>query len=71
MLATAWRDEVFKGVNLRNVNRVLVERGILMPSKNGKAPQSIAFPGVPKCRAYVMDAIKLFADDPQLENLVA
>lgn len=64
-LPTAWRDEVFKGMNLRNVNRVLVEREILQPCKDGKAAQSIAMPGMSKGRAYVVDATKLFTDDPE------
>nr|WP_294973712.1 DUF927 domain-containing protein [uncultured Pseudomonas sp.] len=65
LLPTAWRDEVFKGMNLRNVNRVLVEREILRPGNDGKAAQAIALPGIPKARAYVVDAIKLFADETE------
>lgn len=65
LLPTAWRDEVFKGMNLRNVNRVLVEREILQPGKDGKAAQSIALPGMPKGRAYVVDGAKLFADEDE------
>lgn len=63
LLPTAWRDEVFKGMNLRNVNRVLVELGILQPSNDGKASQALVLPGIPKARAYVVDAAKLFADE--------
>lgn len=63
LLPTAWRDEVFKGMNLRNVNRVLVEREILQPDKAGKAAQSLALPGIPKGRAYVVDAGRLFAEE--------
>lgn len=65
LLPTAWRDEVFKGMNLRNVNRVLVERQILQPGKDGKAAQSIALPGMPKGRAYVVDGARLFADEDE------
>ena len=64
LLQKPWRDEVFKGMNLRNVNRVLVELGIVQPGNDGKASQSLALPGVPKGRAYVVDATKLFADEP-------
>ncbi len=71
LLPTAWRDEVFKGMNLRNVNRVLVEREILQPGNDGKASQALALPGVPKARAYVVDAAKLFADITELEGLAA
>jgi uncharacterized protein (DUF927 family) len=63
LMPTAWRDEVFKGMNLRNVNRVLVEREILQPGKDGKAAQALALPGIPKARAYVVDATKLFAEE--------
>lgn len=66
LLPTAWRDEIFKGMNLRNVNRVLVEREILQPGNDGKASQALALPGVPKARAYVVDAAKLFADTAEL-----
>ncbi|MBL4834094.1 MAG: DUF927 domain-containing protein [Pseudomonas sp.] len=62
VLPTAWRDEVFKGMNLRNVNRVLVDREIVEPGKDAKAAQALSLPGMPKTRAYVVDATKLFAD---------
>lgn len=60
-LSAAWAGEVFKGMNLRNVNSLLVEREILQPG-GSKASQSMALPGIPKARAYVVDATKLFAD---------
>lgn len=60
-LSAAWGSEVFKGMNLRNVNSLLVEREILQPG-GSKASQSMALPGIPKARAYVVDAAKLFAD---------
>ena len=50
-------------MNLRNVNRVLIEQGILQPGKDGKASQSLSVPGMPKGRAYVVDAARLFADE--------
>lgn len=61
-LPTAWKEEVFKGMNLQEVNRVLVERQILEPSKDGKAAQSIRLPGMPKARAYVINAAALMGD---------
>lgn len=61
-LAAAWRDEVFKSMNLRNVNRELVERGILEPGSDAKAAQSLTLPGMPKSRAYVVNATALFSD---------
>ncbi len=70
-LPTAWREEVFKGMNLRNVNRVLVEREILQASKDGKAAQSLTLPGMPKGRAYVVDAVRLFAAEPDALRLAA
>lgn len=63
-LATAWRDEVFKGMNLAAVNRELVARGVLEPSTAGKAAQSLRLPGMPKARAYVVCATALMNDDP-------
>lgn len=72
-LSTAWRDEVFKGMNLRNVNRELVERGILLPGSDGKTAQAVTLPGMPKGRAYVVSASALLADesDSQAEAIAA
>lgn len=64
-LPTAWRDEVFKGMNLRHVNRVLVELGIVVPGNDGKAAQALALPGMAKARAYVVDASRLSADEAE------
>lgn len=61
-LSTAWSDDVFKGINVRTVNRELIARGILEPSSDGKASQSITLPGMPKCRAYVVSARALFEE---------
>ncbi|AIR88128.1 DUF927 domain-containing protein [Pseudomonas cremoricolorata] len=60
-LGATWRDEVFKGMNLRNVNRELVARGILEPSGDGKAAQSVTLPGMPKGRVYVVNTNVLFS----------
>lgn len=61
-LPNAWRDEVFKGMNLRNVNRVLVSLGIVEPDPQGKSSQSLPLPGMPKGRAYVVNGGALFGD---------
>lgn len=60
-LPTAWKDDVFKGMNLRGVNRELVSRKILEPAPDGKASQSISLPGMPKTRAYTVNASVLLA----------
>jgi len=62
-LSTAWRDEVFKGMNLRHVNRELIARGILEPDAGGKAAQVVALPGMPRTRAYVVSAAALLSDE--------
>ncbi|MNF14827.1 hypothetical protein D3C80_2171830 [compost metagenome] len=49
-------------MNLRNVNRELIARGILEPGSDGKAAQSVTLPGMPKGRAYVVVADSLFRD---------
>lgn len=67
-LSTAWRDEVFKGMNLRNVNRELVERGILLPGSDGKTAQAVTLPGMPKGRAYVVSASALLADESDSQD---
>lgn len=64
-LPTAWRDEVFKGMSLRNVNRELIARGILAPGSDGKASQAVPLPGMPKSRAYVVAATALLSDEAE------
>lgn len=66
-LSTAWRDEVFKGMNLRNVNRELAARGIITQGKDGKAAQLVTLPGMGNARAYVVDSAALVADTPDTE----
>ncbi|MDP3845530.1 MAG: DUF927 domain-containing protein [Pseudomonas sp.] len=63
--ATAWSDDVFKGMNPRAVNRELIARGILIADSAGKASQSVTLPGMPKGRAYVINASALLADDDE------
>lgn len=36
-----------------------------MPTANGKAAQSLRLPGMPKARAYVVNATALVGDDPE------
>jgi uncharacterized protein (DUF927 family) len=64
-LSTAWRDEVFKGMNVAAANRELVARGILEPAGDGKAAQSLRLPGMPKGRAYVVNGSALLSDEPE------
>lgn len=64
---TAWRDDVFKGMNLRTVNRELIERGILQPDPKGKAAQVVTMPGMPSGRAYVVAASALFSSETEAE----
>lgn len=68
-LPTAWKDEVFKGMNLKEVNRALVEHSILEPGTDGKAAQSIRLPGMPKVRAYVVNAGVLMGGTQDLRGL--
>lgn len=67
VLTTGWRDEVFKGMNLVNVNRELIARGILQPDSKGKAAQVVALPGLGSTRAYVVNNAALFAEEPMAE----
>ncbi|KAB0526890.1 DUF927 domain-containing protein [Pseudomonas brassicacearum] len=64
-LPTAWRAEVFKGMSLTLVNRELIERGILEPSAEGRAAQSVRLPGLSKTRAYVVHASALLASEAE------
>ncbi|MNZ23756.1 hypothetical protein D3C78_408810 [compost metagenome] len=60
--STAWKDEVFKGMNLRNVNRVLQGRGILAQGNDGRAAQVATLPGTGSTRTYVVNNAALFAE---------
>lgn len=64
-LPTAWRAEVFKGMSLTLVNRELIERGILEPSAEGRAAQSVRLPGLSKTRAYVVHANALLSSETE------
>lgn len=66
-LSTAWRDDAFKGMNLRNVNRELIGRGILQPDTKGKAAQVVTMPGMASVRAYVVAAAALLSDETEAE----
>ncbi|WP_033998021.1 DUF927 domain-containing protein [Pseudomonas paraeruginosa] len=66
-LTTAWRDEVFKGMNLVGVNRELIARGILLPDPKGKAAQVAALPGMGSTRTYVVNNAALFSDEHAAE----
>lgn len=53
--APTWRNEVCKGLNVKTVNTLLVERGFLLPSSDGKAAaQLVNAPGMGKARFYVV-----------------
>ncbi|MGX5217496.1 DUF927 domain-containing protein [Pseudomonas segetis] len=67
-LSTAWRDDVFKGMNLRTVNRELIARGILQPDPKGKAAQVVTMPGMSSVRAYVVAAAELLSDKHEALN---
>ncbi|MFI8482899.1 DUF927 domain-containing protein [Pseudomonas sp. NPDC078700] len=67
-LSTAWRDDVFKGMNLRTVNRELIARGILQPDPKGKAAQVVTMPGMSSVRAYVVAAAALLSDKHEALN---
>lgn len=64
---TTWRDDVFKGMNLRTVNRELIARGILQPDTKGKAAQVVTMPGMPSARAYVVAVADLLSDETEAE----
>ena len=51
-----------KGYNMANVNKVLLARGILTPSSDGKAARSEQLPGMGKTRCYLVSATALNAD---------
>lgn len=65
--ATAWREDVFSGMNLRNVNRELIARGILQPDPKGKAAQVVTMPGMASTRAYVVAAAALLSEEAEAE----
>lgn len=70
-LATTWRDDVFKGMNVVSVNKELIKRGVLEPAGDGKASQSISLPGMPKTRAYIVNASALLDLDSARQSIAA
>jgi len=56
---------IYGGMNLCNINQVIVERKILQPDSDGKASKALALSGIPKARAYVVDAANLFLDEQE------
>ncbi|MEX0166468.1 hypothetical protein MRBLPD1_005017 [Pseudomonas brassicacearum] len=64
-LSTTWREEVFKGMNLHNVNRELIALGVLKPGTDGEAAQSVTLPGMLKGRAYVVSGRVLLEYNPK------
>lgn len=57
-----WRQEIFKGHSLPNVNKLLISRGIVKPGNDGKAAQSVRLPGMKSTRCYVVDVPALMAE---------
>ncbi len=68
-LATAWTNEVFKGMSVRAVNRELIARGILEPGSDGKTAQAVTLPGMPKGRAYVVAGAALLSDETKIAEV--
>lgn len=57
VLPESWRKEVCKGLDMTQVNKVLVARGMLKPGGDNRASSSIHLPaGMGKRRCYVMTA---------------
>ena len=55
--------EVFAGFDMGHVKRLLIQRGILEPDRNGKNSQSIPIPELgTRCRCYVISAERLSDD---------
>lgn len=59
VFAHAWSDEIFKGLSVRLVNRVLIQYGVLLTGKDGKSSRTDKAVGLHKVecpgRVYVVD----------------
>jgi uncharacterized protein (DUF927 family) len=54
VLPEAWKNEVCRGLNSRQVTKVLMEKGLILPANDGKPTQSIRLPGLGVNRVYVI-----------------
>lgn len=56
MLQEAYKNNICKGFNQREMNKLLLEKGWLKPDKEGKASKPIRLPGLGTNRCYVFDS---------------
>ena len=61
--ATIWKAEVCRGLNVKAVSALLLERGHLVPDGEGKASVSVALPGMGKARCYIVRQSIFGGDD--------
>ncbi|WP_176216736.1 DUF927 domain-containing protein [Andreprevotia lacus] len=54
VLPQSWAGEVLKGCDLKRANRLLLDHGILLPGKDGKASKTERLPGMGSPRVYVV-----------------
>ncbi|WP_051709934.1 DUF927 domain-containing protein [Andreprevotia chitinilytica] len=50
----SWASEVLKGCDLKRANRLLLDLGVLLPGKDGKASKTERLPGMGSDRVYVV-----------------
>ncbi|WP_295635915.1 DUF927 domain-containing protein [Novosphingobium sp.] len=61
--ATIWKAEVCRGLNVKAVSALLLERRHLFPDNAGKASVSVALPGMGKTRCYIVQQSIFGGDD--------
>ncbi|QKG66360.1 DUF927 domain-containing protein [Pseudomonas sp. B14-6] len=57
VLPESWRSEIFRGMNINAVNKVLLQRGALEPGSDGKAYSLVRLPGLGPQRCYIVKTI--------------
>jgi putative DNA primase/helicase len=63
VLPEMFKNEICKGLDAARVAKELIRADALIPGKDGKSSQSIRFPGLGQKRLYVVDGIKLSANE--------
>lgn len=54
VLPNSWASEVLKGLDLKRANRLLLDLGVLLPGRDGKASRTERLPGMGSPRVYVV-----------------
>lgn len=62
VLTETYKNEICKGYDMRNVSKILIAAGWLLPDKEGKAASRASLPGIGQTRAYIFSP-KMWQED--------